>query len=120
MLAALSGRLDRSLARVMSLTSQFHHTKVFNIVRKISGKYSAPPHLFYPMMGGTVADPKTVAGVLAEHFDSVSRRNPAVPMAFHRQHLESVGVNFASSGESYNVPLSLSYAFLCPSAMFIR
>ncbi|MPC60818.1 hypothetical protein E2C01_054875 [Portunus trituberculatus] len=84
-------------------------TDVFNKVRRIAGKYSAssPPVLL--SAGRTVADPKTVADLFAEHFVSVSRKDPAAPGARHRQRMESFGVNFSSTGgESYNVPFSVS------------
>lgn len=92
----------------MSLSSQFAH-HVFNRVRKISGKYSASPPPVLSHDGATVADPKAVADLFAEHSPSVYRKDPTTPMALHRRHLESVGINFASPvGESYNVPFSRS------------
>ncbi|MPD06475.1 hypothetical protein E2C01_102289 [Portunus trituberculatus] len=43
------------------------------------------------------------------HFASVSQKDPAAPGARHRQRMESLGVNFSSTGgESYyNVPFSV-------------
>ncbi|MPC43270.1 hypothetical protein E2C01_036913 [Portunus trituberculatus] len=59
--------------------------------------------------GQTAADPKTVADLFAEHFASVSRKDPAAPGARYRQSMESLGVNLSSTGgESYNVPFSVS------------
>ncbi|MPD05287.1 hypothetical protein E2C01_101019 [Portunus trituberculatus] len=59
--------------------------------------------------GRTVADPKTVADLFAEHFASVSRKDPAAPGARQRQRMKSLEVNFSSTGgESYNVPFSAS------------
>ncbi|MPC28228.1 hypothetical protein E2C01_021426 [Portunus trituberculatus] len=56
-----------------------------------------------------VADPRTVADLFAEHFASVSWKDPAAPGARHRQRMESLGINFYSAGgESYNVPFSAS------------
>ncbi|MPC94704.1 hypothetical protein E2C01_089884 [Portunus trituberculatus] len=46
---------------------------------------------------------------MAEHFASVSRKDPASPDARHRQRMESLGIYFSSTrGESYNVSLSAS------------
>ena len=54
-----------------------------------------------------MADPKTVADLFADHFSSVSRRDPTAPGARHRKGLEAVDMDFASpGGESYNVPFS--------------
>ncbi|MPC54473.1 hypothetical protein E2C01_048391 [Portunus trituberculatus] len=48
-----------------------------------------------------VADPNTFADLFPEHFASVSRKD-------HRQRMESLGVNFSSTGgESYSVPFSV-------------
>lgn len=96
-------------AYLSSINTRTTLTEVFNRVRKISGKFSPPPPPVLSVAGDTVADPKTVADVFAEHFASVSRKDPAAPGARHRQDLETLGVNFASTGgESYNVPFSLS------------
>ena len=94
---------------VSSITARTPLTKVFNRVRKIAGKFSASPPPVLSHAGETVADPKTVADLFAEHFASVSRKDPAAPGARHRRDLESHGVNFASpGGESYNVPFVVS------------
>jgi len=96
-------------AYLSSITNRTTLTEVFNRVRKISGKFSPPPPPVLSLEGETVADPKIVADLFAEHFASVSRKNPDAPGARHRRDLESLGVNFASTGgESYNVPFSLS------------
>ncbi|MPC38034.1 hypothetical protein E2C01_031535 [Portunus trituberculatus] len=80
-------------------------TDVFNKVRRITGKYSAPSQPILLSAGRTVADPMTVADLFVEHFASVSQKDPAAPGARHRQRMESLGVNFSSTGgESYNVP----------------
>ena len=98
---------DSWKAYVSSITARTPLTQVFNRVRKISGKFSPPPPPVLLHAGETVADPKTVAGLFAEHFASVSRKDPTAPGARHRQNLESLDINFASSGgESYNVPFS--------------
>ncbi|MPC50210.1 hypothetical protein E2C01_044033 [Portunus trituberculatus] len=65
----------------------FYHIRkdVFNKVRRIAGKYSAP---FKQVLGSATvrpADNKTVAKLFAEHFASVSRKDPAAPGARHRQ-----------------------------------
>ncbi len=102
---------SRSLERVnvSSITIRTPLTEVFNKVRKIFGKYSAPLSSVISHDEATGADPKTTAGLLAEHFASVSRKDPIPLMVVHHRHLKSVGVKFASSGdESYNVPFSLS------------
>ncbi len=45
--------------------------------------------------------------------------HPTAPMALHRRHLESVGFNFASSGnKSYNVPFSLSELHMALSQFY--
>ncbi|MPD04982.1 hypothetical protein E2C01_100698 [Portunus trituberculatus] len=72
-------------------------------------KYPAPSPPVLLSAGQTVADPKTVANLFAEHFASVSRKGPAALGAHHCQRMESLGVNFSSTGEeSYNVPFSIS------------
>ncbi|MPC71545.1 hypothetical protein E2C01_065823 [Portunus trituberculatus] len=82
---------------------------VFNKVRRIAGKYSAPSPPVLLSAGQTVADPKTVADLFAEHFASVSRKDPTAPGARYHQSMESLRVNFSSTGgESYNVPFSTS------------
>ncbi|MPC26469.1 hypothetical protein E2C01_019608 [Portunus trituberculatus] len=82
---------------------------VFNKVRRMAGKYSAPSPPLLLSAGRTVSDPKTVADLFAEHFASVSRKDPAAPGARYCQSMEYVGVNFSSTGrESYNVPFSVS------------
>ncbi|MPC89069.1 hypothetical protein E2C01_083997 [Portunus trituberculatus] len=82
---------------------------VFNKVRRIAGKYPAPSSPLLLSAGQTVAYPKTVADLFAEHFASVSRKDPAAPGARHRQRIESFGVNFSSTGgDSYNVLFSVS------------
>ncbi|MPC45899.1 hypothetical protein E2C01_039605 [Portunus trituberculatus] len=48
--------------------------------------------------GRTVADPKTVADLFAKHFASVSQKDPAAPSARHRQSMESLDINFSSTG----------------------
>ena len=92
-----------------SINSRTPLTEVFNRVRKIAGKFSAPPPPVLSHVGETVADPKTVADLFAEHFASVSRKDPTAPGARYRQTSESHDVNFASpGGESYNVPFTVS------------
>lgn len=50
------------------------------------------------------ADPKVVADIYANHFVSVSKKNPISLIARHRRDMESHGISFASSGgKSYNV-----------------
>lgn len=96
-------------AYVSSITNRTPLTEVFNRVRKISGKFSPPPPPVLSLAGDTVADPKTVADVFADHFAGVSRKDPAAPGARQRRDLETLGLDFASNGgESYNVPFSLS------------
>ncbi|MPC37595.1 hypothetical protein E2C01_031082 [Portunus trituberculatus] len=96
-------------AYVSSINASTPLTDVFNKVRRIAGKYSATPQPVLLSAGRTVADPKTVADLFAEHFLSVSRKNPAAPGARHRQRMESLGINFPSTGgESYNIPFSAS------------
>ncbi|MPC69993.1 hypothetical protein E2C01_064226 [Portunus trituberculatus] len=70
--------------------------------------YSAPsPPVL--SVGRTAANPKTIADIFAEHFASVFRKDPAAPGARYRQSMESLGINFSSTGrESYNVPFSVS------------
>ncbi|MPC35497.1 hypothetical protein E2C01_028921 [Portunus trituberculatus] len=84
-------------------------TDVFNKVRRIAGKYSAPSPPIVLSAWRTVADLKTVADLFAKHFASVSWKDPAAPSARYRQSMESLGINFSSSGgESYNVPFPVS------------
>ncbi len=64
----------------------------------ISGMYLPPIPPLLSRAGETVADPKVIADVFADHFVSVSRKDSNLPMALHRRHLDSRGVNFASSG----------------------
>ncbi|MPC71707.1 hypothetical protein E2C01_065993 [Portunus trituberculatus] len=82
-------------------------TDIFNKVRRIAGKYFAT--LLLLSTGQTVADPKTVTDLFAEHFASVSWKDPAAAGARYRQSMEFLGVNFSSTaGESDNVPFSAS------------
>ena len=83
---------------VSNITARTSLTEVFNRVRKISGKFSPPPPPLLSHAGETVADPKTVADIFAEHFSEVSRKDPTAPGARHRQNLESQEVDFASAG----------------------
>ena len=90
-----------------SITFRTPLTAVFNKGRKISEKFSPPPPPVLFHAGEKVADPKTVAGLFAGHFSSVSRRDSIAPGDRPRQGLEAVDVNFASpGGESYNVLFS--------------
>ncbi|MPC91124.1 hypothetical protein E2C01_086141 [Portunus trituberculatus] len=59
-------------AHVSSINARTPPTDVFNKVRRIARKYStpSPPVLF--SAGQTMADPRTVANLFAEHFASVS------------------------------------------------
>ncbi|MPC73486.1 hypothetical protein E2C01_067818 [Portunus trituberculatus] len=59
----------------------------------LGSSYSAPSPPVLLSAGQTVADPKTVADLFAEHFASVSRKDPAAPGARYRQSMESLGVN---------------------------
>ena len=94
---------------VSSINAQTPLTQVWNKVRKISGKFSPPPPPVLFHAGRKVADPQEVASVFAEHFANVSRKDPNSPMAQHRLHVESQGLDFASNEtEPYNVPFSLS------------
>ncbi|MPC57314.1 hypothetical protein E2C01_051292 [Portunus trituberculatus] len=66
---------------------QSHHgatailVHVFTKVCRVTGKNSAPSPPVLLSAGQKVADPKTVADLFAEHFDSVSRKDPAAPGA---------------------------------------
>lgn len=94
---------------VSSITARTPLTEVFNRVRKISGKFSPPPPPVLLHGGSTVADPQLLAGLFAEHFSGVSRRDPDSPGALHRRTLECRGVSFPpGDGEQYNVPFSPS------------
>ncbi|MPC90613.1 hypothetical protein E2C01_085608 [Portunus trituberculatus] len=95
---------------VFSINVRTHLQDVFKKVRRIAEKYSAPsPPVLLLSAGRTVAHPKTIADLFTEHFASVYRKDPAAPGALHRQSMESLGVNFSSTGgESYNVPFSVS------------
>lgn len=96
-------------AYVSSITAETPLTQVWTRVRKISGKFSAPPPPVLSHAGEMVADPKAVADIFADHFASVCRKDPTSTMARYRRDLESRGVSFASRGEeSYNLPFSLS------------
>ncbi|MPC70258.1 hypothetical protein E2C01_064501 [Portunus trituberculatus] len=73
------------------------------------GTKSLMESLFLLSAGQTVADPKTVADLFAEHFASVSRKNSTAPGARHCQRMESLGLKFSSTGgETFNVPFSVS------------
>ncbi|MPC91687.1 RNA-directed DNA polymerase from mobile element jockey [Portunus trituberculatus] len=85
-------------AYVSSINAHTPFTDVFNEVRRIPGKYSAPPPPVLLSAVRTVADPRTVADLFAKHFANVSRRNPAILGARHRQRMESLGMNFSSTG----------------------
>ncbi|MPC75157.1 hypothetical protein E2C01_069542 [Portunus trituberculatus] len=68
-------------AHVSSINVRTPLTDVFNKVRRIAGKYFAPSPPVLLSAGQTVADPRTVANLFAEHFANVSRRHPAAPGA---------------------------------------
>ncbi|MPD07009.1 hypothetical protein E2C01_102850 [Portunus trituberculatus] len=85
-------------AYVSSIDVRTPLTDVFNKVRRIAGKYSAPSPPILLSAGRTVADLRNVADLFAEHFASVSQRHPAAPGARHRQRMESLGINFSSAG----------------------
>ncbi len=72
------------MSYVSFITIRTPFTEVFNRVRKISGKYSAPPLIVLSHDVSTLAEPKTVADLFAEHFASVSRKDPTTPLALHR------------------------------------
>ena len=94
---------------VSSVTARTPLTEVFNRVLKISGKFSPPPPPVLIYGGATVADPQLLAGLFAEHFSGVSRRDPNSPGTLHRRALECRGVFFPpGDGEHYNVPFSLT------------
>lgn len=104
-----SARRDSWKSYISSITSRTPLNEVFNRVRKISGKFSPPPPPVLLHAGETVADPKIVADLFAEHFASVSRKDAAAPGALHRRTVESQDLSFTSpGGESYNVPFSHS------------
>ncbi|MPC78482.1 putative RNA-directed DNA polymerase from transposon X-element [Portunus trituberculatus] len=100
-------------AHVSSINARTPLTDVFNKVRRIAGKYSAPAPPVLLSAGQTVADPKTVADLFAEHFASVSRKDPAAPGARNRQRI------FLPLEWSPIISPSLppSCGLLCPSVM---
>ena len=91
-----------------SITVRTSVREVFNKVRKISGKFSPSPPPVLCTNGVTVADPVTVADSFADHFSSVSHKDPAAPGAQHRRNSEAHNFDFTSpGGEPYNVMFSL-------------
>lgn len=74
---------------VSSITVHTPLTEAINRVRKISGKYSAPPPPVLSHDGRTLADPETDADLFAEHFASISRKDPFTPTTRHRRHIEN-------------------------------
>ncbi|MPC62170.1 hypothetical protein E2C01_056253 [Portunus trituberculatus] len=66
-------------AYISSINVRAPLTDVFNNVRRITRKYSAPSLPVLLSVGRTVADPKTVADFFVEHFASVSQKDPAAP-----------------------------------------
>ncbi|MPC66481.1 hypothetical protein E2C01_060629 [Portunus trituberculatus] len=105
-------------AYVSSINARTPLTDVFNKVRRIAGKYSAPPP---PILLSAVADSKTVADPFAEHFASVSWKDPAAPRARHCQRMESLGIIFLPLEGSHIISPSLppSCGLLCPSVMIL-
>ena len=95
----LGYRMSFQLLFVLHLLKSLTY-RIRNIVRKFSEH--PPPILFYACE--TVADPKTVAEMLAEDFADISRKDNTAPGTHHRQHLKSLGVNFFPPQESYCVP----------------
>ena len=87
---------------VSSITDRTPLTEVFNRVRNIYGKFSPPPPPVLLHGGATVADPQLLAGLFAEHFSGVYKRDPNSPGTHHRRALESRGVFFPpGDGEQY-------------------
>ncbi|MPC59937.1 hypothetical protein E2C01_053969 [Portunus trituberculatus] len=92
-------------AYVSSINARTPLTDVFNKVRRMARKYSVPSPPVLLSAGETVADPKSDADLFAEHFASVSWKNPAAPGARYHQRMESLGIIFSyTGGESYNFP----------------
>ena len=91
-----------------SITAKTPLTEIFNNVRNISDKFSAPPPP--PVLlnaGKKVAEAETFANLFASHFANISPKDPGAPGARYRQNLKNVGVDCTSpSGECYNIPFS--------------
>ncbi len=70
---------------VSSINSRTSLTQVWNRVRKISGKFTAPSPILLDT-GRIVADPFAVAQLLADHFSAVSKKDTTSASGHRRRY----------------------------------
>ncbi|KAA0201988.1 hypothetical protein HAZT_HAZT007569, partial [Hyalella azteca] len=97
----------RYVSRINSDTTQ---SKVWNRIKKMSGRYRPQPSLFLVHNGGPVSEPRACAELIADHFASVSSRDRHTP-AFrqHRDRMEAHPLDFSTSDtQTYNDPITMT------------
>ena len=93
---------------ISTITWKTPMTKVWNVIRKIAGKFNPSPLPVLNVNGEFIADPKDVSNIFAEHFSKVSRKNESSPFHNERVLAESYVLDFTSfRNESYNLPFTL-------------
>ncbi len=84
-------------------------SKVWNRIKKMTGRYSTQPSPFLMYNGEPVTEPRACAELLVDHFASVSSRERHTP-AFrrHRDRMEACPLDFSSNDpQPYNEPITM-------------